>query len=193
MNYEPILYFYGDFEQWPSISIRLKTTDLPGTIEKIRKNYAAAFPGNPFEYYFVDEYFNEQYNVEQKFAHVFAVLTGLAIFVSCLGLLGLGIYNVAQRIREIGIRKVLGAPVSSILLLFCKDSLLLRAVSCSIALPVVWFGVRTWLQNFAFHIGLEWIIFVIPPVMLLIISTVTIVTISMRAANANPVEALRTE
>lgn len=192
-NYEPILYFYGDFEQWPSISIRLKTTDLPGTIEKIRRNYAAAFPGNPFEYYFVDEYFNEQYKVEQKFKHVFTVVTALAIFVSCLGLLGLGIYNVAQRIREIGIRKVLGAPVSSILLLFCKDSLQLLAVSCSIALPVVWFGVQAWLQNFAFHIGFEWIIFVAPPLTLLIISTATIVTISMRAANANPVEALRTE
>ncbi|AYB31677.1 ABC transporter permease [Chryseolinea soli] len=192
-NYEPIFYFFGDFEQWPSISIRLTTTDLPGTIEKIRKNYAAAFPGNPFEYYFVDEYFNEQYNVEQKFEHVFTVLTVVAIFISCLGLLGLGIYNVAQRIREIGIRKVLGAPVSSILLLFCKDSLYLLAGSCSIALPVVWLGVQSWLNNFAFHIGLEWIIFVVPPVMLLIISTLTIVAISMRAATTNPVETLRTE
>ncbi|MEI9921331.1 MAG: ABC transporter permease [Bacteroidota bacterium] len=192
-NYEPIFYYYGAFEQWGSISIRLQTTDLPGTLEKMRKNYAAAFPGNPFEYYFVDEYFNEQYNVEQKFERVFTVLTTVAIFISCLGLLGLGIYNVAQRIREIGIRKVLGAPVSSILLLFCKDSFYLLAVSCAIALPIVWMGVQSWLSTFAFHIGVEWIIYVAPPLMLLIISTVTIVAISMRAAMTNPAETLRTE
>jgi putative ABC transport system permease protein len=193
LNYEPILYSYGDFDMWQCISLRLDTKDLASTIAKTQKNYAAAFPGNPFEYYFLDDYFNEQYSHEQQFKHVFTVLTVLAISVSCLGLLGLGIFNVSQRIQEIGIRKVLGAPVSSILMLFCADSLKIVIWSCAIASPAVWFGAKSWLSSFAFHIGLEWIIFAAPPLILLTISLVTIATVSLQAATANPVESLRME
>lgn len=192
-SYDPVLYFFGSFEQWPSISLRISTNNLPATIDKIKSNYTAAFPGNPFEYFFLDDYFNQQYASEQQFERVFSVLTTLAIIIALLGLAGLGIFSVSQRIKEIGIRKVLGAPVYSILVLFSRDSLKLVIVSYALALPVVWLGVRWWLQSFAFHIDMEWMIFLVPPLLLVFISIAVIVTITLRTALANPVGSLRSE
>ncbi|MEI9917475.1 MAG: ABC transporter permease [Bacteroidota bacterium] len=192
-NYESILYFYSDYDQWPNISIRIQTNDIPGTIEKIHQNFAKAFPGNPFDYYFLDDAFNQQYTSEQQFRRVISVLTGLAMVIACLGLVGLGVYTVSQRIKEVGIRKVLGAPVSSILILFCGDSAKIVAWSTLIAIPLLTWGVQTWLSNFAFHVGLEWSMFVVPPLTLLCVSVVTIVAISFRAAIMNPVKSLRAE
>jgi putative ABC transport system permease protein len=192
-TYDPILFFFGSYEQWPSISLHISTNDLPATINKIKSNYAAAFPGNPFEYFFLDDYFNQQYATEHQFQKVFSVLTTLAILISCLGLVGLGIFSVSQRIKEIGIRKVLGAPVYSILALFSGDSVKLVIVSYGLALPLIWLGVRWWLQTFAFHIGMEWMIFLAPPILLLLISIAVIITITLRTALANPVGSLRSE
>jgi putative ABC transport system permease protein len=192
-NYEPIFYFYGDFDQWPCISVRMNTKDIPGTIGKIQQNFAKAFPGNPFEYYFLDDAFNRQYKGEQQFRRVISVLTGLALVIACLGLVGLGVYSVNQRMKEVGIRKVLGAPVTSILILFCGDSAKIVAWSSLIGLPVLIWGVRQWLSNFAFHIEMKWAMFAIPPAILLCASVITIVTISFRAAMTNPVKSLRSE
>ena len=192
-NYEPILYFFGSYDQWPSISLRVDTKELPATLQKVKSNYEAAFPGNPFEYFFLDDYFNQQYATEQHFQQVFSVLTTLAIVISCLGLLGLGIFSVSQRIKEIGIRKILGAPVHSILMLFAHDSAKLVLLSCGLALPLIWLGARSWLQTFAFHIGMEWIIFLAPPVLLLVISIAVIIAITLKAALTNPVGSLRSE
>ncbi|MBL0741415.1 ABC transporter permease [Chryseolinea lacunae] len=192
-TYDPIVYVFGSYEQWPSISLRVSTKDLPATIAKIKANYATAFPGNAFEYFFLDDYFNQQYTTEHQFQQVFSVLTALAILISCLGLLGLGIFSVSQRIKEIGIRKVLGAPVISILALFSRDSVKIVLLAYGLALPVIWLGADWWLQTFAFHIGMEWIIFVAPPVLLLLISIGVIVSIALKTALANPVGSLRSE
>jgi putative ABC transport system permease protein len=192
-SYEPIFFFFGDFDQWPCISIRVQTDNMPETLEKIHRNFANAFPGNPFEYYFLDDAFNRQYSGEQQFRNVISVLTGLAVVIACLGLIGLGVYSVNQRIKEIGIRKVLGAPVASILLLFCGDSAKIVAWSSLIALPVLIWAVQVWLSNFAFHIGLKWSMFVVPPATLLCVSVITIIVITFRAAMMNPVKTLRSE
>jgi putative ABC transport system permease protein len=192
-NYEPMLFFYASFDQWPSISLRVKTGDLPATIDRIKSNYADAFPGNAFEYFFLDDYFNQQYATELQFRQVFSVLTTLAIVISCLGLVGLGIFSVSQRLKEIGIRKLLGAPVYSILLLFTRDAVRLVLIAYVLALPLVWVGVRWWLQTFAYHIGVEWTIVVVPPVLLLLISGLVIVAITLHAALDNPVKTLRSE
>jgi putative ABC transport system permease protein len=192
-SYDPIVFFFGSYEQWPSISLRISTNDFPATIDKIKSNYTAAFPGNSFEYFFLDDYFNQQYATEHQFQQVFFVLTTLAIFISCLGLVGLGIFSVSQRIKEIGIRKVLGAPVHSILALFSRDAVKLVIVSYGLVLPLIWLGVRWWLQTFAFHIDMEWMIFLAPPVLLLFISTAVIIAITLRTALANPVGSLRSE
>jgi putative ABC transport system permease protein len=192
-NYDPMLFLYASFDQWPSISLRVKTDDLQGTIDQVKANYTAAFPGNGFDYFFLDDHFNQQYATEHQFQQVFSVLTTLAIVISCLGLIGLGIFSVSQRLKEVGIRKVLGAPVHSILLLFTRDSAKLVIISYGVALPVIWIGVRSWLQTFAYHIGVEWMIIMGPPVLLLAISVVVIVTIALSAALSNPVRILRSE
>jgi putative ABC transport system permease protein len=173
--------------------LRISTNDFPATIDKIKSNFTAAFPGNSFEYFFLDDYFNQQYATEHQFRQVFSVLTTLAIFISCLGLVGLGIFSVSQRIKEIGIRKVLGAPVHSILALFSRDAVKLVIISYGLVLPLIWVGVRWWLQTFAFHIDMEWMIFLAPPVLLLFISTAVIIAIALRTALANPVGSLRSE
>jgi putative ABC transport system permease protein len=192
-NYDPILYYFGSFEQWPSITLRIATNDLPATMDNIKSNYTAAFPGNPFEYFFLDDHFNQQYANEQQFQQVFSVLTTLAIFISCLGLVGLGIFSVSQRIKEIGIRKVLGATAYSILALLSRDSVKLVVISYGLALPLIWLGMRWWLETFAFHIDMEWMIFLAPPILLLLISIAVIVPITLRAALTNPVGSLRNE
>ncbi len=192
-NYDPILFFFGSYEQWPSISLRISSNDLPATLDKIKSNYATAFPGNPFDYFFLDDYFNQQYAPEHQFQQVFSVLTTLAIIISCLGLVGLGIFSVSQRVKEIGIRKVLGASLYSILSLFTRDSMKLVGIAYGMALPLVWLGVRWWLETFAFHIDMEWIIFLAPPILLLFISFAVITAITFKTALANPVGSLRSE
>ena len=192
-NYDPILFFFGSFEQWPSITLRIGTNDLPVTMDKIKSNYTAAFPGNPVEYFFLDDHFNQQYATEHQFQQVFSVLTTLAIFISCLGLVGLGIFSVSQRIKEIGIRKVLGATAYSILALLSGDSVKLVVISYGLALPLIWMGMQWWLETFAFHIDMEWMIFLAPPILLLLISIAVIVPITLRAALTNPVGSLRNE
>jgi putative ABC transport system permease protein len=192
-SYAPTLYFFGSYEQWPSISLRINTHDLPATIDKIKANFEAAFPGNPFEYFFLDDYFNKQYNTEYQFKQVFSVLTTLAIVISTLGLIGLSIFSVSQRVKEIGIRKVLGAPVHSILSLFSRDSVKLVTISYALALPLIWIGINRWLQTFAFHIDMEWSMFIMPIILLLIVSIVVVVAITLRATLTNPVSSLRNE
>ncbi|MBA4056477.1 MAG: hypothetical protein C0490_17305 [Marivirga sp.] len=192
-GFDPMLFFFGSYEQWPSLSLRISTDEIPATIDKIQSNFAAAFPGNPFEYFFLDDYFNQQYAAEHQFQQVFSVLTTLAIFISCLGLIGLSIFSVSQRIKEIGIRKVLGAPAYSIMALFSSDSVKIVITSYALALPMIWLGVRWWLETFAFHIDMEWIIFIVPPILLLLVSMIVIVAITARTALANPVGSLRSE
>jgi putative ABC transport system permease protein len=192
-NYSAIGYFYPSFEQWGFLSARINGHDLPGTIEKLRKSYASAFPGNAFEYFFLDDYVNNQYKDDQQFKQIFTVLTALAIVIACLGLLGLALFSVSQRLKEIGIRKVLGASVSSVLILFSKDSLRLLVISYVVTLPFIWFAVDSWLNNFAFHIGMEWIIFWVPPVCLLVVSLSTVVVITLKTALMSPVISLRSE
>ena len=192
-NYDPMLFFFGSFEQWASITLQIGTNDLHATMDKVKSNYTEAFPGNPFEYFFLDDHFNQQYATDRRFQRVFSALTTLAIVISCLGLVGLGIFSVSQRIKEIGIRKVLGANPYSILALFSRDSVKLVVISYGVTLPLIWTGVRWWLQTFAFHIDMELMIFLAPPILLLLISIAVIVPITLSAALTNPVNSLRSE
>jgi putative ABC transport system permease protein len=155
--------------------------------------YKSTFPGNPFEYFFLDSYFNEQYQSDQRLAKVFGLFTVLAIVVAGLGLLGLSSFVIKMRTREIGIRKVLGASISSILVLFSKDFVKLVVIASLIAIPVIFFAADKWLANFAFHINLNVLIFIIPPLLLLLVTLITICLQSLKAALSNPVKSLRSE
>jgi putative ABC transport system permease protein len=192
-QYDPIAYFYPVFDRWKYFSIRLSTQDLAATVPKVQDIFLESFPDNAFEYFFLDDYFNRQYQTDLQFGRIFGSFTIAAIVIACLGLFGLGVFSVAQRTREIGIRKVLGASASAILVLFSKDSVQLLLISYGIAVPLIYLAVRQWLRNFAFHIGMDWQIFLLPPVFLLSISIVTIILVSLRAALMNPVVSLRHE
>ena len=191
--YEPILYFYPTWNYWKFISIHTSADHLNGKIASIEKIYKTIFSGNAFSYFFLDDYFNRQYQADQRFGKIFSLFTGFAIFVACLGLLGLSSFIIRVRTREIGIRKVLGASVFSLLQLFSVDFIRLVCLSSLIALPVIWFSASRWLDNYAFHVRLNWLMFVAPPVFLLSLALITICLQSLRTALSNPIKNLRTE
>ena len=189
---EPTMLFPA-YSTNSAISIKVDTKDLPTTISAIKKRYDAFFPGNLFDYSFLDERFNAQYDNERLFGKVFAVFSGFAIFIACLGLLGLSLFATAQRTKEIGIRKVLGASVPDIVALLSKDFIRLVAIAFIIASPVAWWVMHNWLQDFAYRINISWWIFIAAGFLAVIIALGTISFQAIKAAIANPVKSLRTE
>jgi putative ABC transport system permease protein len=160
---------------------------------KVEEVYDRIFPGNAYESFFLNDHFDRQYHADQKLGGFFRLFTGLAIFVACMGLLGLSSLMIRLRVREIGIRKVLGAPVYSLLLLMSKDFVRMIVVAAVVAVPVVYWGASRWLQQYAFHIRLSWALLLIPPLLLLLVALATISVLCVRAATANPVKSLATD
>ena len=175
------------------ISVKVNTTNVAATMAAVKNKYAAFFPGNPFDYLFLDEAFNAQYKNDQLFGKAFTLFAGLAIFIACLGLLGLSAFGTAQRIKEIGIRKVLGASVANIVLLLSRDFILLIGIAFLIASPVAWWIMHRWLQDFAYRIPLDPWIFIAAGLLAILIAIFTISYQSVRAAMTTPVKSLRTE
>jgi putative ABC transport system permease protein len=175
------------------ICVKADTKDLTSTINAIKAKYTSFFPGNYFDYYFLDEKFNEQYKNDQLFGNVFSIFAGFAIFIACLGLLGLSLFATTQRTKEIGVRKVLGASVSNIILLLSKDFIRLVIVAFIIASPIAWFIMHNWLQDFAYRINISWWIFFAAGFLAVVIALATISFQAIKAAVANPVKSLRTE
>jgi putative ABC transport system permease protein len=174
-------------------SMRIHTDHLSQTVQHVQKSWTTAFPGNPFEYFFLDDYFNNQYSNEQKFGKLFTVFAVLAIIISCLGLFGLSAYTATQRIKEIGIRKVLGASVMNITSMLSKDFLKLVIISILISSPIAWIVMNKWLQSFAYRVSINWWIFIVAGLIALLIALITVSFQAIKAAVANPVKSLRTE
>jgi len=177
-----------------NLTIRIKAgTDISQAIEKIGNVIKKDNPGYPFEYKFMDEEFGKLFKSEtliSKLASVFAVL---AIFISCLGLFGLAAYTAGRRIKEIGIRKVLGASVSGLVSLLSIDFLQLVALSCLIAFPIAWWSMSKWLQDYQYRVEIHWWVFALSGVLALIIAQVTVSFQAIKAALVNPVKSLRSE
>ena len=189
---EPSIFLCSPY-QGEFYSMRVATTNLSQTVQSIERVWKQAFPGNPFEYFFLDEYFNKQYTNEQKFEKLFTTFAILAIIISCLGLFGLSSYTATQRIKEIGIRKVLGASVINITSMLSKDFLRLVIISVIIATPVSWFVMNKWLRDFAYRVHISWWIFLVAGFIALLIALITVSFQAIKAAIANPVKSLRTE
>jgi putative ABC transport system permease protein len=190
--YEPYLFTLSRFSSG-YFSIKVDLNNLEETIAHIEKNYAAAFPGNPFEYFFLDDSFNRQYQADLQFGNLFTAFSMLAIFISCLGLLALVSFSASLKTKEIGIRKVLGASVGQLMTLLSKEYLVLLFSATVLAIPlVIWCG-QQWLENYAFRIemGVEFI--VVPAIVLLLVSLLTVSRSTWKAARANPVESLKAE
>ena len=176
-----------------NISIKVNPQHLPATIAAIKAKYDLFFPGNLFDYSFVDERFNAQYRNDQLFGKVFALFSGFAIFIASLGLLGLSLFATTQRTKEIGVRKVLGASVSNIVFLLSKDFIKLVIIAFIVAAPVAWYIMHQWLQDFAYRITIPWWIFIVAGLLAVLVALATISLQSIKAAVANPVKSLRTE
>ena len=163
------------------------------TIAGIKTTWDKFFPNDPFNYYFLDESFDQQYKADKLYGKVFSLFSFLAILIACFGLLGLSAYNILQRTKEIGIRKVLGASVQNVLYILSKDFITLVGISFVIAVPVTWWVMHNWLQDFAYRINMPWWVFAIAGIMAALIAFITISFQAIRAALANPVKSLRTE
>ena len=190
--YEPlILRLIPDVNGY--LSVKTKSASAGQTIELVKAGWKKFFPGNTFDYFFLDDHFDEQYKADQRFGQVFTLFTSLAILVACLGLFGLASFTTLQRTKEIGIRKVLGASVINILRLLFREFAILLLIAFVIAVPIAWLTTSKWLQGYAFRIGLQWTFFVLPFVAIVAIALITVSFQSIKAAIANPVKSLRTE
>lgn len=175
------------------VSVNVSAANLPSTIAAIENKWKALIPNRPFSYYFLDEYFDKQYQGEERFGKLFLNFAVLAIIISCLGLLGLASYSTMQRTKEIGIRKVLGASVSGIVNLLSIDFLKLVILSFAIAAPLAWYFMYKWLQDFAYHTSINFWVFALAGFAALAIALLTVSFQAIKAAIANPVKSLRTE
>jgi putative ABC transport system permease protein len=175
------------------IAIKLKTGDLENTLAAIGQTIKNFVPHIPFEYRFMDEAYAQLYQSEQRLGQAFTIFTLLALFIACMGLLGLVSQQVMQRTKEIGIRKVLGASVPGIVFLLSKDFLKLVVLALLIAVPLAWYAMSRWLEDFAYSIDLSWWMFGLAGVVALAIALITVSFQSIKAALANPVKSLRSE
>ena len=162
-------------------------------IKSITESWHKLNPNEPFEYSFLDEDFQKNYEAENRLASIVGYFTVIAILISCLGLFGLATFSAEQRTKEIGVRKVLGASVTGIVALLSKDFLKLVAISIVIASPLAWWVMNKWLQDFAYRTNISWTVFVITTLVALLIALITISFQAIRAAVVNPVKSLRTE
>ncbi|HLZ89263.1 MAG TPA: FtsX-like permease family protein, partial [Puia sp.] len=176
-------------------SLKLEATGgrLPQTVDAISAIWTRHFPNDPFNYFFLDDFFNRQYKADQEFGKVFGLFATLAILIACFGLLGLSAYNVVQRTKEIGIRKVLGATVRQLLYLLSRDFVTLVLVAFVIAVPLTWWLMDHWLRDFAYRIHIGWWVFAVAGVLAVLIAVLTVVFQAWRTATANPVRSLRSE
>jgi len=168
-------------------------TAWPHTVAAIEKAYQSVYPGEDFDYQFLDASIAKFYNAEKNTSRLLMWSTGLTIFISCLGLLGLVIYVTNQRTKEIGIRKVIGASVSQIVVLLSRDFMKLIALAILIAFPIAWWGSHKWLENYAYRTNISWWIFAVGGGLLLAIALIILCLRTLRAAVVNPVESLRSE
>lgn len=186
----PILFpldpAYGSY-----LPIRLRGGETPATLGRLEELYEEHFPGNPFNAYFLNDFFEQQYKSDVRFGKVVGIFSSLAIIITCLGLFGLSSYTVVLRMKEIGIRKVLGASEKNIIGLLCKDYSVLIAVAVIIAVPLAWYVMNGWLQSFANKIDLSVWLFVLPCIAVIMVAGFTISSHVLRAASTNPIDTIR--
>jgi putative ABC transport system permease protein len=187
------LGIFNIVEDFRYLTLRVNTDNLDQTIVHAGVKFKEFFPDAPFDYFFLDEDFDKQYRSEQHLAKIFSGFTALAVAIACLGLIGLAAYMAEQRTKEVGIRKVLGASVPDIIRLLTSEFLLLIALAGVLAAPIGYIAARKWLDSFAYRVGVDWIIFVVATLAALTLAIGVVSSLALRAARANPADALRYE
>lgn len=175
------------------VAIRIAGEELQQGLNHLEKLWKTNVPDRPFEYTFLDDRYGRLYEAEQKEGKLFTIFSGLAIFIACLGLFGLATFNTMQRVKEIGIRKVLGASVPSILALLSREIVILVLVANAVAWPIAWFFMGKWLDSFAYHIDINILVFALAAIAAVVLALVTVSAQTIRAAMTNPANTLRYE
>lgn len=188
---EPLFIFTRD--SFSKLFVSFNSDDVQSTLRDTRAVWNRVFPQYPFEYEFLDQEYNALYQQEARAGNIFTSFTVLAVFIACLGLIGLAAYMVERRTKEIGIRKVLGASVMQVMALFTKDFLKLIAVGFLLAVPVAWYVMSRWLQNFAYRVDIEWVMFMFAALITIGIALLTISYQAVKVARLDPIESLRNE
>lgn len=189
---EPQIFRYPERYQG-YFTLQLTDNTSEQTVRDVSKIYSSLFPGNPFDYFFLDQFYGSQYLLDKRFGLVFLIFSLLSVILTIMGLLSLSAYSAQQRRREIGIRKVLGASSWSIIQLLSQSYLLLWLIATTISIPLVWLFLNSWLNDFATRIQLTSAIFLPPLAVVLLMCLVTVSVQSMSAANGNPAESLKRE
>jgi len=189
---KPFAFINDPRRQW-YFTLKLSTDNLKATLAQLENSWKKFSPDRPFEYTFLDETYAKLYQSETRFQKVFISLVLLGIIIACLGLFGLATFAAQQRVKEIGIRKVLGASVTNLIGLLSKDFLKLVVIALIVAIPVAWYAMNKWLQDFAYRIDIHWWVFMIAAIITILIAWITISTQAFKAAAASPVKSLRTE
>ncbi|RFS17785.1 ABC transporter permease [Emticicia sp. C21] len=186
----PLVMYYGaDTYQ---MAIRVRTSDIPGLLDILEQKWKS-HTDNPFSYSFLNDRFNKTYQSEQRTGQLFSVFASLTIIISCLGLFGLAMFTAQQRTKEIGVRKVLGASVMSIIVLMSKDFIRLILIAILIVSPIAWYIMNQWLQDFAYRVELSWWIFAVAGLLAIIVALLTVSFQSIKAALMNPIKSLKSE
>lgn len=191
-NLQP-LYFILQPRALSYYAVNYNGQNAAKAIEQLRAIWKQHFPDYPFNYFFLDQYFDKQYQYDQTFTDIISLFACLTIFIACLGLFGLTSYAIAQRTKEIGIRKVLGATVTNVIGLFTRDFIKLILIANVVGIPIVYFGISRWLENYAFKIELGWWFFAIPLILILLIALATVSLQTIKVGMQNPVDSLRNE
>ncbi len=187
------IVFLPTYGNYAATSVKINTTDVPQVIAGVEQVYKKFFPGNSFEYFSLEDRYNDQYKDDTRFGTIVSIFTILAIIVACLGLIGLSSYTAVLRTKEIGIRKVLGASVTHLVSILSVDFVKLVLAASILALPIAYFSMSKWLEGYTYRITPHWILFVMPVLLILIISAVTISFQVLKTATANPVDTLKNE
>ena len=183
--------FIGNF--YNNLSVKISANNVAETLDKVKKTWGSYLPEVPYEYTFLDENFEKLYKSEQIQGSIFTIFASIAILIACLGLFGLSAFTISQRIKEIGIRKILGAGIPQIVSMISKDFLKLVVIAAVIAFPVAWYAMNRWLLDFAYRIDMPWWVFLIAGCIAALIAFITISFQTVKAAISNPVKSLRME
>ncbi len=182
-----------DNAMYNQVGIKLATTHMTSTMQSVKNIFEKTFPDFVYEYKFLDEKIANFYKQENQLAQLYKIFASIAIFLSCLGLYGLASFMAVQRVKEVGIRKVLGASIANIIYLFSKEFIILIAIAFAIATPIAWYYMHQWLQAYAYRISISWWLIAVGGLVAIIIALTTISFQAIKAAMANPVKSLRSE
>ncbi|WP_338039096.1 ABC transporter permease [Maribacter litopenaei] len=176
-----------------AMAIKIEAGNFENAVSKIENVWNNIVPGEPFNYYFMDDSFNDSYQSERRLGNIFVIFTILSIIIACLGLFGLAAFNAQKRVKEIGVRKVLGASVTQISVKLTMDFLKLVGIAILISLPLGWYAMSKWLEDFSYKIDIPWWVFLLAAVLAVGVAVVTVSYQSIKASIVNPVKSLRTE